>query len=290
MSEKKRFLVGYRESAVVPQEAEQAMDNFAGEEAGIQVVRKLKTGQRILEMTEEQAAKLAEQRVELVIEEDKELELFQPMPGLGPRLAMETELTVEAIVVDEKTQKPVSDVSIYCKGKEIIYKGITDETGTARIKIFEPILQQIIASPRDKYWSKFISSPNVAESPQANFALQELPIKGSYGWGHLEMGIDKINQNFTGKGIKVAVIDSGIAKHECLITTGGYNTLDGQDPKAWHVDEKGHGTHVSGIISAQINQIGVSGVAPEAEIYSLKVFPGGKFSDLIEAINWCVDN
>jgi hypothetical protein len=95
MSEKKRFLVGYRESAVVPQEAERAMETFAGEEAGIQVVRKLKTGQRILEMTEEQAAKLAEQRSDLVIEEDKDLELFMPMPGLAPRLAMGTELIVE---------------------------------------------------------------------------------------------------------------------------------------------------------------------------------------------------
>ncbi len=290
MSEKKKFLVGYRESAVVPLDAEREMESFAGEEAGIQIVRKLKTGQHIFEMTEEQAAKLAEQHVELVIEEDKELELFLPMPGLAPRLPLQTELTVEVKVVDENTQKPLKDVTIFCSGEEITYKGITDGAGMAKVKIFEPALKHIIASPQDNYWSKYISSPNLADNLHLNFALQELTIKGSYGWGHLEMGIDKINKNFTGKGIKVAVIDSGIVKHEDLITTGGYNTLDGQDPKAWYVDEKGHGTHVSGIISAQINQIGVSGVAPGAEIYSLKVFPGGKFSDLIEAINWCVDN
>jgi subtilisin len=155
-------------------------------------------------------------------------------------------------VVDEKTQEPIRDVTIYCKGKEIIYKGLTDEAGSAKIKIFEPTLQQIIASPRDKYWSKVISFPNVAENPQVNFALRELTVEGAYGWGHLEMVIDKINQKFTGRGIKVAVIDSGIAKHEDLVTIGGYNTLDGQDTKDWHVDEKGHGTHVCGIISAQL--------------------------------------
>ncbi len=69
---------------------------------------------------------------------------------------------------------------------------------------------------------------------------------------------------------------------------GGFNTLDGQDENAWNIDEKGHGTHVAGIINAVNNTIGVVGGAPQAQVYSLKVFPGGYISDLVEAVEWCI--
>lgn len=290
MSEKKRYLVGYRHGATVPKDIETVMDSFATEREGVRSVRKLKSGHFILEMTEEQASELSRKQPDLIIEEDKELELFLPMPGLMPRVPVEAEISLNVKVVDEKTDQPVSDSTIYCVGTEVTYKGITDKNGVAHVKVYETQLKHIIVSPRDKYWSKVIPSPHVEKNAQISARLKEIPVNGSYNWGHLYIGIDKVSQKFTGRGVKVAVIDSGIANHEDLKTTGGYNTLDGQDPKAWNIDEKGHGTHCTGIISAQQNQIGIIGVAPGAEIYSLKVFPGGKFSDLIEAINWCVDN
>ena len=37
-------------------------------------------------------------------------------------------------------------------------------------------------------------------------------------------------------------------------------------------DNNGHGTHVSGIIAAEMNEIGVVGVAPKAKIVPLKCF------------------
>lgn len=288
-AKKKKYLVGYWEGAVVPEEAGKAVETLAAEK-GIPVLRKLKTGQRVVEMTEEEAWRMAQEKPELVIEEDLELEMYSPMPGLKLRISPETELTLKVTVVEEETKKPVPEATVYCAGKDVTYRGITDQKGLAQVKLHEPALQHVIVSPKDTYWSKLVPSFDVTQAPEITVSLHKLPVAGKYGWGHTDLGLEPLGRRFTGRGVKVAVIDSGLAPHEDLVAAGGYNTLDEEDPAAWNVDEKGHGTHVAGIIDGQANALGITGVAPDAEIYSLKIFPGGKFSDLIEAVNWCVDN
>jgi len=75
-----------------------------------------------------------------------------------------------------------------------------------------------------------------------------------------------------GKGVvNVVVVDTGIDyTHPELKDryAGGYNVFTKtNDPK----DDHGHGTHVSGIIGAEDNDIGVVGVAPEVRIWAVKV-------------------
>jgi subtilisin len=76
-----------------------------------------------------------------------------------------------------------------------------------------------------------------------------------------------------GKGIYVAVIDTGIAPHQDLSGNllGGISFVPGQN---W-VDGNGHGTHVAGTIAARINGFGVVGVAPSAYLYGIKVLNNG---------------
>ena len=77
-----------------------------------------------------------------------------------------------------------------------------------------------------------------------------------------------------GNGIKVAVIDSGCFAHDDLkanLLTGKNYFTDGTDV----TDDHGHGTHVSGIIAAEMNSIGICGAAPKAKIVPLKCFQGG---------------
>lgn len=290
MPEKKRYLIGYRDNAVVPKNIETMMDSFEAGQEGVKRIRKLRTGQSIIEMTEEQAVKLAEEQPDLIIEEDRELEMFLAMPGLMPRVPAEVELSLTFRVLDEETNKPVENVTIYCAGSGVTYKGVTDKEGIAKVRAHEAGLRHIIASPRDTYWSKVVPASIVNDSGKINITLKKISTDGNYGWGHRLLGMDKTGNRFTGRGIKIAIIDSGIAGHEDLKTAGGYNTLDGQNSEAWNIDEKGHGTHCCGIIASQDNKVGITGMAPDAEIYSLKVFPGGRFSDLVEAVNWCIDN
>lgn len=98
------------------------------------------------------------------------------------------------------------------------------------------------------------------------------------------------NAGFTGKGIKIAVIDSGISRHEDLKLAGGVSTVDYTQS---YNDDQGHGTHVAGIIGGLNNGYGVKGVAYDAQLYAVKAFDadGQAFvSDMIEGINWSVAN
>lgn len=111
-------------------------------------------------------------------------------------------------------------------------------------------------------------------------------------------GVERINAPRAwpitmGRGVKVAVIDTGIAyDHPALERNyrGGVNILS---PLFSPYDYNGHGTHVSGTIAARKNPTGVIGVAPRAHLYAVKAFNrkgSANLSDLLTAINWCIDN
>jgi subtilisin len=96
-----------------------------------------------------------------------------------------------------------------------------------------------------------------------------------------------------GEGIKVAVLDSGIDyNHPDLVASyaGGYNFVSlNSDP----LDDAGHGTFVSGIIAANDDGSGIIGVAPDSQLYALKVLDSngiGYISDIISALQWCIDH
>jgi subtilisin family serine protease len=91
----------------------------------------------------------------------------------------------------------------------------------------------------------------------------------------------------------VAVIDTGIDRNHPDLDD---NLAGCENFIYWWrscEDDNGHGTHVAGIIAAENNGFGAVGVAPEAEIYALKVLNyrgSGYLSDLIEALDWAVAN
>jgi subtilisin family serine protease len=94
-----------------------------------------------------------------------------------------------------------------------------------------------------------------------------------------------------GAGIGIAVVDSGIDFNQPdLIAVDAYNA---QNPGASAQDDRGHGTHVAGIINAQDNNIGVVGVAPAATLYAVKVLDmngTATDSEVIMGLDWIWDN
>ncbi|WP_019913612.1 S8 family serine peptidase [Paenibacillus sp. HW567] len=113
-------------------------------------------------------------------------------------------------------------------------------------------------------------------------------------------GIEKINaprlwsKGYTGKGVVVAVIDSGCQKdHPDLINSiiGGYNFSDDSLDPFDYSDQLSHGTHVSGII-AGTNTNKMIGVAPGASLLILKIINRkrrGSLKELIKAINFAIE-
>lgn len=99
-----------------------------------------------------------------------------------------------------------------------------------------------------------------------------------------------------GKGIKVAVLDTGCeTAHPDLKDRiiGGRNfTDDDRSNPDIYSDYNGHGTHVAGTIAAQENEAGVIGVAPEAGLLIVKVLNkagSGKYDWIIKGIHYAIE-
>ncbi len=119
-------------------------------------------------------------------------------------------------------------------------------------------------------------------------------------WGVQRIGSQPVhNQNINGTGVKIAILDTGIDYNHIDLKDnykGGYNFVyNNANPMDDNTGLYGssHGTHVSGIIGAENNGIGVVGVAPNASLYAVKVLGGDGSSTtslIISGIQWAIDN
>ncbi len=136
------------------------------------------------------------------------------------------------------------------------------------------------------------------------------------------LGIERLwNEGYKGRGIKVAVLDTGIDKHHpefAGIFKGGKNFIPNSATytRARAIDDvsetlpserpvgspefnsngssfyTSHGTHVAGTIAAiGANEFGISGIAPEVDLYAYRVlgaYGSGSTSGIIAAIEEAV--
>ena len=93
-------------------------------------------------------------------------------------------------------------------------------------------------------------------------------------WGMRLIGAESAWSTATGKGITIAVVDTGVflqhedLKDKLVVLPGSNFVTAGASP----ADDYGHGTHVAGIAAAETNNNrGVVGVAPDAKIMPVKV-------------------
>jgi len=113
------------------------------------------------------------------------------------------------------------------------------------------------------------------------------------------------NQGYTGQGIVVAVIDSGVDYNHFDLAGNIWTNLDEipnngfdddgngyvDDIRGWDfidndndpMDLNSHGTHVAGTIAAQQNSSGITGVAPNAQIMPVRVLNS-------EGVNYSLEN
>lgn len=114
----------------------------------------------------------------------------------------------------------------------------------------------------------------------------------------LPWGIDRIEAEAawnTAKGlaVKVAILDTGIDLDHLDLQDNIEGNVNLINPRRSGNDDNGHGTHVAGIVGAMDNDIGVIGAGPEIYLYAVKVLAkngSGFLSDLIEGLEWCINN
>ena len=141
------------------------------------------------------------------------------------------------------------------------------------------------------------ASPPSVSTPAAPISPVYITTTGVDGrterlpWSTVRMGALKAWSVAKGAGARVAVLDSGVqCSHPDLSPNcgQGYNVLEPGTPPD---DDRGHGTHVAGIIAGALNWSGMAGMAPEATILPVKVLDNtgsGKVSQVIEGIEWAV--
>ncbi len=113
---------------------------------------------------------------------------------------------------------------------------------------------------------------------------------------------------YTGQGVDVALIDSGVAPVQGLTTPGKivYGpdlSLESQAPNLTNLDTFGHGTFMAGLIAGRDDSLtapygdapasAYRGMAPDARIVSIKVATadgGVDTSQVIAAIDWVVQH
>ena len=125
----------------------------------------------------------------------------------------------------------------------------------------------------------------------------------SAGVQHVWHEDDPAKRKVTGKGVGVALIDSGVTEVKGLsgkVTYGPDLSFESQDPATRNIDTFGHGTHMAGVIAGR--DPGVKdgdldkkekfvGVAPDADLLSVKVADRDGAVDVtqvIAAIDWVV--
>lgn len=267
-------------------------------------------GVLVARMTDQKASELLQRGGgRLLVERDQHLQLFDPMlrrPDLVSSLTPYSGPTVEVtLVVLGQNGAPQADAEVSLFGGMLPATGVTGADGTVRLRLYgdDPrALSGLYVKPRADYWSFYQRDPDIgtdapnivmlhalSDSP----TLANFPHQNAAGWGARAMRLDQLPPQFRGQGVKIAVIDSGAATtHRNLNRIrAGFDIINKRtDPSTWTDDSLGHGSHCAGVIGAADPAWGIRGFAPEAEIHVCKLFPGGQISQLIEALEYCIEH
>jgi len=153
-------------------------------------------------------------------------------------------------------------------------------------------LQPILTAERDPIWK--VPPFEIVEEydwEQARAFAETIPEHVELKGGH------QLRDRFDrGKGVKVAVLDTGISKRH--VQSGDLQNCfkDARDftgsRYSWD-DLHGHGTHCAGIIAADNEDTGTSSILDQCELYAGKVLGdsgSGSSAGIARGVDWAVEN
>jgi subtilisin len=250
----------------------------------------------------------------LIVEEDHPLSYgrkpeVEGVGNLHPQSAFDAPTSRQVIIraVGENGE-PVVGAAVALAGDGNPASGTTDTNGEVALELVQlkpGPARSLFIRPLNRYWNRYALSPTLSTEQVNEVRLvpltkpnPQVPPQTSFGWGHRLMGLDEVPNGPTGRGIRLAIVDSGADASHPLLThiRQGVDLTNNDDPQSWKHDTIGHGSHCAGVIGAKLSddaqkdQLQMRGFVPEAEIHVLKIFPGGQFSSLLKALDYCIDH
>jgi subtilisin len=321
---RERYIIGLRTASGGQATAQHSMDEvvqYLNRQENVEVVKRVKLGgtqpftSNGHSVNEVVVAKIDEAKAQrlralapphLIIERDSLLACadYQSVPArvppIGTLLPLRSVATEISIRVIGERDQPLARATVVVDGGELPAQALTDETGTARITFFgsstEAIRALFIRSAAN-HWDRLIPAPRLGSGintvklrPLSEF-YPHFPSARLLGWGQRLMGIDPTAGRFSGSGIKIGLIDSGCDNSHPLLRhiVQGKDFTNGGTDASWTQDLVSHGTHCAGIINAASTEQGIVGCAPAAELHVFKVIPEGRVSDLLAALDECIE-
>lgn len=219
----------------------------------------------------------------------------RPLPKAGPSALAVAPAAVKTVVrvISQGDGKPVPRALVVAFTNFRARWGAQGETnskGEVSLALSPgTYLQRLYVFPERGFWP--LLERRVTLAPGMSIALQ--PIDLAYQdalrhfYGQAGDGV--------GAGVKVGVIDTGIAAHPDLVIEGGVNTVLGEKPEDYGDNGEGHGSHVAGIIAARGRlPTGVRGLAPAVTLRSYRVFgknnPEASNYAILKAIDRAVED
>lgn len=123
------------------------------------------------------------------------------------------------------------------------------------------------------------------------FSIQDSLQK--YGWSITAFDLPKVWSKTRGEDVKIAVLDTGCDLNHPDLDKNLLTGINFVEPSKDPWDDNQHGTHVTGIICAENNEMGMVGVAPDAKVMPVKVldkYGNGNLVNVAKGIRWATDN
>ncbi|MHA5052599.1 S8 family serine peptidase [Streptomyces sp. SD15] len=220
-------------------------------------------------------------------------------PGLVTPLAEPTKISLR---VCGPEGEPLAGAGVFLIGASWPWPGLTGADGTVTVTLATETaesVQSLYVRPAGGYADRWINRPDLSVTEENLVALTPLDQvypgldeRQQYSWGQRAMRLDRLPPTFRAFGVRVAVIGSGVASEHPDLKQRARSGLDfvrGTED-GWAQDKVGTGTHAAGIIAGADTGKGVIGIAVDAELEVCQVQPGGCFSDLIAALDHCIDH
>lgn len=223
-----------------------------------------------------------------------DISVAEPLfPGLPESYELSAEQMEQKQILSEHTgtlapYQSEDNTRFYAKG-ELVYLTDSEEDaqmvaeafggtldrynlGVAVIRLSEDrtVSQAVLCAASEDYNLPAVW-PNYYKQLFTTYSDPALSEANDYQWQHAFVGDTYAwEAGYKGQGVKVGVIDSGVLNaHEDFDNRlVQHLTMSKDSSKDSTIDVNGHGTHVSGIVAASLNNSkGGAGIAPEASLY-----------------------